>query len=86
MIVQTATVVLSRKEIEQRHPRVSRLWEILDACKEKKIPVLIAAIPTVEGAVAFSENPPDYRLPPPRLDEHGAEIRRWLSGREERSA
>ena len=30
---------------------------------------------------------PDYRLPPPTLDEHGAEIRRWLAdGREEHSA
>ena len=27
----------------------------------------------------LSETPPAYRLPPPTLDEHGAEIRRWLS-------
>ena len=28
-----------------------------------------------------------YRLPPPALDEHGTEIRRWLAeGREEHSA
>ena len=26
-----------------------------------------------------------YRLPPPTLDEHGAEIRTWLAG-EERTA
>ena len=31
---------------------------------------------------------PEYRLPPPTLDEHGDEIRRWLAeaGGEERSA
>ena len=37
-----------------------------------------AAVPSVRNPIRFSETPPDYRLPPPSLDEHGAEIRRWL--------
>jgi crotonobetainyl-CoA:carnitine CoA-transferase CaiB-like acyl-CoA transferase len=37
-----------------------------------------AAIPSVRHPIRFSETPPDYRLPPPALDEHGAEIRKWL--------
>jgi crotonobetainyl-CoA:carnitine CoA-transferase CaiB-like acyl-CoA transferase len=37
-----------------------------------------AAIPSVRNPIRFSETPPDYRLPPPGLDEHGAEIRKWL--------
>jgi crotonobetainyl-CoA:carnitine CoA-transferase CaiB-like acyl-CoA transferase len=46
------------------------------------------AVPSVRNPIRFSETPPDYRLPPPGLDEHGAEIRRWLSESpgEERSA
>src|SRR5215218_8209389 len=44
-----------------------------------------AAVPSVRNPVRLSETPPDYRLPPPTLDEHGAEIRRWLAG-EERTA
>ncbi|MDP5181843.1 CaiB/BaiF CoA-transferase family protein [Blastococcus sp. BMG 814] len=42
-----------------------------------------AAVPTVRNPITFSETPPAYRLPPPGLDEHGAEIRRWLSAPEE---
>lgn len=38
-----------------------------------------AAVPSVRNPITFSETPPDYRLPPPSLDEHGAEIRRWLA-------
>ena len=38
-----------------------------------------AAMPSVRNPITFSATPPDYRLPPPALDEHGAEIRRWLS-------
>ena len=38
-----------------------------------------AAVPSVRNPITFSETPPDYRLPPPALDEHGAEIRRWLA-------
>jgi crotonobetainyl-CoA:carnitine CoA-transferase CaiB-like acyl-CoA transferase len=37
-----------------------------------------AAVPSVRNPIRFSETPPDYRLPPPTLDEHGEEIRRWL--------
>ena len=40
-----------------------------------------AAVPSVRNPITFSETAPDYRLPPPTLDEHGDEIRRWLRGR-----
>src|SRR5680860_1374455 len=36
-------------------------------------------VPSVRHPIRLSETPPDYRLPPPDLDEHGAEIRTWLS-------
>jgi crotonobetainyl-CoA:carnitine CoA-transferase CaiB-like acyl-CoA transferase len=39
-----------------------------------------AAVPSVRNPIRFSDTPPDYRLPPPGLDEHGAEIRKWLAG------
>jgi crotonobetainyl-CoA:carnitine CoA-transferase CaiB-like acyl-CoA transferase len=35
-------------------------------------------VPSVRNPIRFSETPPDYRLPPPQLDEHGAAIRSWL--------
>jgi crotonobetainyl-CoA:carnitine CoA-transferase CaiB-like acyl-CoA transferase len=35
-------------------------------------------VPSVRHPIRLSETPPDYRLPPPGLDEHGAEIREWL--------
>jgi len=38
-----------------------------------------AMVPSVRHPITFSETPADYRLPPPGLDEHGAEIRGWLS-------
>jgi crotonobetainyl-CoA:carnitine CoA-transferase CaiB-like acyl-CoA transferase len=38
-----------------------------------------AMVPSVRNPIRFSGTPVDYRLPPPRLDEHGAEIRAWLS-------
>lgn len=38
-----------------------------------------AAIPTVRHPVDFSANPPRYDLPPPGHDEHGTEIRQWLT-------
>jgi len=44
-----------------------------------------AAIPSARNPITFSETPPSYRLPPPALDEHGAEIRRWLAAPGERS-
>jgi crotonobetainyl-CoA:carnitine CoA-transferase CaiB-like acyl-CoA transferase len=37
------------------------------------------AIPSVRHPITFSETPASYRRPPPALDEHGAEIRRWLA-------
>jgi crotonobetainyl-CoA:carnitine CoA-transferase CaiB-like acyl-CoA transferase len=45
-----------------------------------------AGIPSVRNPITFSETPADYRLPPPALDEHGAEIRRWLAAPEEEPA
>ena len=38
-----------------------------------------ASVRSVRNPITLSESPPAYRLPPPTLDEHGAEIRRWLS-------
>jgi crotonobetainyl-CoA:carnitine CoA-transferase CaiB-like acyl-CoA transferase len=37
-----------------------------------------AAVPTVRHPLEFSATPPRYDLPPPRLDEHGEQIRAWL--------
>jgi crotonobetainyl-CoA:carnitine CoA-transferase CaiB-like acyl-CoA transferase len=48
-----------------------------------------AALPGVRNPITFSATAAEYRLPPPALDEHGAEIRRWLeqpAGGAERSA
>ncbi|SCX55273.1 Crotonobetainyl-CoA:carnitine CoA-transferase CaiB [Klenkia marina] len=39
------------------------------------------AIPSIRNPITFSATPPSYRLPPPGLDEHGDEIRKWLSER-----
>ncbi len=39
-----------------------------------------AAVPSVRNPITFSATAPEYRLPPPALDEHGAELRRWLAG------
>jgi crotonobetainyl-CoA:carnitine CoA-transferase CaiB-like acyl-CoA transferase len=36
------------------------------------------AVPSVRNPITFSDRPASYRLPPPELDEHGAEIRSWL--------
>ncbi|MFC4943597.1 CaiB/BaiF CoA transferase family protein [Pseudonocardia sp. GCM10023141] len=36
------------------------------------------AIPTTRHPIRFSATPAGYRLPPPELDEHGAELREWL--------
>jgi crotonobetainyl-CoA:carnitine CoA-transferase CaiB-like acyl-CoA transferase len=41
------------------------------------------AIPSVRHPITFSATPASYRLPPPRLDQQGDEIRRWLSDPEE---
>jgi crotonobetainyl-CoA:carnitine CoA-transferase CaiB-like acyl-CoA transferase len=37
-------------------------------------------VPSIRNPITFSQNPADYRRPPPELDEHGAEIRAWLKG------
>jgi crotonobetainyl-CoA:carnitine CoA-transferase CaiB-like acyl-CoA transferase len=36
------------------------------------------ALPTTRHPIRFSATPVDYELPPPELDEHGAELRAWL--------
>lgn len=36
-------------------------------------------IPTTRHPIRFSATPVSYELAPPRLDEHGAELRKWLS-------
>ncbi|WP_300007803.1 CoA transferase [Pseudonocardia sp.] len=36
------------------------------------------ALPMARHPVTFSATPAGYRLPPPGLDEHGAELRGWL--------
>ncbi|HET6503362.1 MAG TPA: CoA transferase [Amycolatopsis sp.] len=41
------------------------------------------AVPTTRHPIRFSATPVSYRLPPPGLDEHGAELRRWLTNPEE---
>ncbi|MBO0824312.1 MAG: CoA transferase, partial [Actinobacteria bacterium] len=38
-----------------------------------------AAVPGIRHPLEFSASAPRYELPPPRLDEHGAEIREWLA-------
>ena len=38
-----------------------------------------AAVPSVRNPITFSATAPQYRLPPPTLDEHGDELRRWLA-------
>ncbi|NUT38883.1 MAG: CoA transferase [Thermoactinospora sp.] len=44
--------------------------------------VEVGGVPTTRHPIRFSETPVDYTLPPPELDEHGAELRRWLAGEE----
>jgi crotonobetainyl-CoA:carnitine CoA-transferase CaiB-like acyl-CoA transferase len=36
------------------------------------------AVPTTRHPIRFSATPARYELPPPELDEHGAEVREWL--------
>lgn len=38
-----------------------------------------ASVPSIRNPIRFSRNAARYDLPPPALDEHGEEIRRWLS-------
>jgi crotonobetainyl-CoA:carnitine CoA-transferase CaiB-like acyl-CoA transferase len=37
------------------------------------------AVPTTRHPIRFSATPAQYTLPPPELDEHGAQVREWLS-------
>jgi crotonobetainyl-CoA:carnitine CoA-transferase CaiB-like acyl-CoA transferase len=37
------------------------------------------AVSTTRHPIRFSATPARYHLPPPELDEHGAELRKWLS-------
>ncbi len=37
------------------------------------------SVPTVRNPVRLSRTPATYRLPPPALDEHGTEVRAWLT-------
>jgi crotonobetainyl-CoA:carnitine CoA-transferase CaiB-like acyl-CoA transferase len=39
----------------------------------------VAAMPVTRHPITFSRTPPRYHLPPPKLDEHGTELRAWLS-------
>jgi crotonobetainyl-CoA:carnitine CoA-transferase CaiB-like acyl-CoA transferase len=39
-----------------------------------------APVRSVRNPITLSETPPSYRLPPPALGEHDAEIRAWLQG------
>lgn len=39
------------------------------------------AVPTVRNPITLSTTPTHHRLPPPSLDEHGADIRAWLNAR-----
>ncbi|MCP2244224.1 CaiB/BaiF CoA transferase family protein [Lentzea aerocolonigenes] len=40
--------------------------------------VVVGDVPTTRHPIRFSETPAVYELPPPGLDEHGAELRAWL--------
>ena len=41
------------------------------------------SLPTTRHPIRFSATPASYRLPPPDLDEHGAELREWLESSQE---
>ncbi|GAA3390661.1 CaiB/BaiF CoA transferase family protein [Cryptosporangium minutisporangium] len=41
--------------------------------------VEVDQVPTIRNPIGLSATPPSYRLAPPALDEHGDEIRRWLT-------
>ncbi|HYQ67856.1 CaiB/BaiF CoA-transferase family protein [Actinophytocola sp.] len=40
------------------------------------------AVPTTRHPIRFSQTPVSYALPPPELDEHGDEIRKWLGDKD----
>ncbi|MGY1500757.1 CaiB/BaiF CoA transferase family protein [Streptomyces sp. QTS52] len=37
------------------------------------------SVPMVRHPITFSDTPARYELPPPELDEHGPELRKWLA-------
>jgi crotonobetainyl-CoA:carnitine CoA-transferase CaiB-like acyl-CoA transferase len=39
------------------------------------------AVPTTRHPIRFSATPATYKMPPPELDEHGAELREWLGSK-----
>jgi crotonobetainyl-CoA:carnitine CoA-transferase CaiB-like acyl-CoA transferase len=41
--------------------------------------VEVGSVPTTRHPIRFSVSPVEYKLPPPELDEHGAELRAWLT-------
>jgi crotonobetainyl-CoA:carnitine CoA-transferase CaiB-like acyl-CoA transferase len=41
--------------------------------------VTVGDVPGVRNPITFSATPASYQLPPPGLDEHGEEIRAWLT-------
>jgi crotonobetainyl-CoA:carnitine CoA-transferase CaiB-like acyl-CoA transferase len=41
--------------------------------------VTVGGVPGVRNPIRFSSTAADYRRPPPGLDEHGEEIRAWLT-------
>ncbi|HET6626584.1 MAG TPA: CaiB/BaiF CoA-transferase family protein [Nocardioidaceae bacterium] len=43
-----------------------------------------AAVPSIRNPITFSETPARYDRPPPELDEHGTELRAWLSADRQR--
>ena len=40
--------------------------------------VVVGDVPTTRHPIRFSETPAVYELPPPELNEHGDELRKWL--------
>jgi crotonobetainyl-CoA:carnitine CoA-transferase CaiB-like acyl-CoA transferase len=42
--------------------------------------VTVGGVPGVRNPITFSATPASYQLRPPGLDEHGEEIRAWLTG------
>ena len=45
-----------------------------------------SAVPSIRNPITFSATPAGYHLPPPALDEHGAQLRAWLSTPRQRSS
>ena len=68
---------------DQRHRRRRRVREEVGLDPVVEVGEGDAMVPSVRNPITFSETPADYLLPPPGLDEHGDEIRAWLSRREE---